>query len=309
MIFLVGNEFIDKWVNNYDPLIDYFELYKQELEKKYGKDIEEKIIKLIIQISIQIKANKDEKFKEKYENKINQIKDEKELIQNKEKYLEIQASSKKNIEKKIKQLDKVLNDKSLLMKEYENRNNKLELEKKIFSIRVLKNMLKEERTNLINKITELNKEMLPKFFLEKQKLIEQKIFYMDIVENISIKSMYKKIVELQKEIIKCMYINLKKAKEKNEIIDIIYQYRYYNLLPILKNKNICNIKELEKGLDKLTKILINKAIDINIKPNMEGNEIILTVFDEQIEDEKIKIDNLENDKLSIKSGKKSKLFI
>ena len=44
---------------------------------------------------------------------------------------------------KIKDIDKTVSNKRLLLEEYEKRNEKLPLEKKIFSIRVLKNNLKK----------------------------------------------------------------------------------------------------------------------------------------------------------------------
>ena len=35
IIYLVGNKFVYKWVNNYDPLVDYFELFQSKLQEKY----------------------------------------------------------------------------------------------------------------------------------------------------------------------------------------------------------------------------------------------------------------------------------
>lgn len=341
MIFLVGNDFIDKWANSNDLMVDYFEIFKMKLDNLYGKELKDKIIKLIIQISIGIKALKEVDYRENTIKKLNLLKEEKTLFENKEKYLSIQANGKKKAEKEIRRIDKIINDKKLLIEEYKKRNDNLSLDKKIFSIRIFKNILKEERSNLIKKIEEYNQKMIPKKFLERRKSINQQLNYMKIVENEGLeKNLHKKIIDLQKEIIKCMYVKLKKTKEKNEIINIIYQYRYYSLLNVSKSKTISNIRELEEDLDKLTLELVDRAVyekiiitiskdknlnkeiirklfllkiieleNINVKITDSDEGCICTTFDEQIEDEEFKIEKLSKENAKIRFNKKVELFI
>ena len=340
MIFLVGNKFIDKWSNDYDPIIDCFELFQNELEKRYGKATKERIITLFLQSAIELKALNDEEFRDKALKKRESLKKENKKFENREEFLLSQSKNKKEAEKEIKRLDKIISNKQLLLEEYQKRNDKLPLEKKIFSVRVLNNLLKEERDDLLEKIKQCNKWMKPKSFLENKKRLERELEIMDTLSEISYKHIYKQEIQLQKEIIKCMYINLKKATDKNDMIDVIYQYRYYNFLPISNNKSIFEIKGLEKSLNKLTKDLIKKAIDmkiitkilnneeanlstikklflskiitledINIKPLLKKDDVYLTVFDEDVEDTRIKIDNITKKDLNIKFNKKTKLFI
>ena len=66
IIYLVGNKFVDKWVNNYEPLVDYFDLFQSQIEKKYGKRIKNNIIKYLLKLSIILKMNIDETLKKKY---------------------------------------------------------------------------------------------------------------------------------------------------------------------------------------------------------------------------------------------------
>ena len=148
------------------------------------------------------------------------------------------------------------------------------------------------------------------------------------------------MINLQNEIIKCMYLNIKNTKEKNILINDIYKYRYYNLLPIENKKCIYEEENLRKSLDKLTKTLIDKAIDmkviikisdnekinyniigkllltkiitlqdINIKFSNEKDKIYLTIYDEEIEDSKIELKNITKEEIKIKFNKKTKLFI
>ena len=162
MISLIGNASIDKWVNNYDPLVDYFELFQSKLEEFYGTEIKEGILKHLIQLSIMINIKYDENFKIEVENKKMLLQEELSNYMNKEEYIIKIADSKKSKEKDIKKLDKIIHDKNLLEKEYKRRNKNLPLEKKIFSVRVLKNKLKEERKEILTEIEELNKIMNPK---------------------------------------------------------------------------------------------------------------------------------------------------
>ena len=154
IIFLIGNTSIDKWVNNYDSLVDYFELFQSKLETLYGKEIKDEILNNLIQLSIMINIKYDEKFKIEIENKKIQL--EKELLNyiNKEEYITKLSNTKKTKEKEIKKIDKIVHNQVLLSKEYDKRNKKLPLEKKIFSIRVFKNEVKKERKECLLAIKE-----------------------------------------------------------------------------------------------------------------------------------------------------------
>ena len=66
-------------------------------------------------------------------------------MSHKETYIETITKQKRELTKKIKQIDETVNDKTLLQKEYIKRNEKLPLKKKIFSARILSKLMKEER--------------------------------------------------------------------------------------------------------------------------------------------------------------------
>lgn len=343
IIFLVGNEFIDKWVNNYEPLVDYFDLFQSKLEEKYGKKIKSKIIYYLLTISVMMKTQKDDNFRKNLENKIDELKEKLNKYENREKYLTEISDLKKQKEKELKKLDKIINNKNDLLKEYENRNKNLPLERKIFSIRVLKNILKEEREKLLEQLKEYNNEMNPKKFLESKNNIIQKLKYLDIFQIDEEEEVSQKIInnliKLQKQIIKCMAIKLVEAKEKEQLVNIIYQYRYYSYLPIYDNINIEKVKELKRNLNELIEDIITKAIqekiliqisdniienniimkkiilskiisleDIEVQITKKNNEFYLTIFDEEIEDENFKLKNINQENIKIKLNKKIKLF-
>lgn len=335
IIYLMGNGFVDKWVNNYEPLVDYFELFQGKLEEKYGSKIKDKITKYLIKASLIIKAQKDEEFRQKLDEKMEELAKEKEELSDKEQYVLSITQKRKDIEEKMKKIDKMLIDKNELLKEYKKRNENLPLEKKIFSIRILKNILKEERKPLLEEYNNYYGKMNPVNYIKRKWINEQKLQYIDGDNDLQ-----GNLVNLQKEIINCMLIDIKKAEEKQDIIENIYKYRYYNLLPVDNENSINTFKGLKQDVNKLSKYLINKAIlskviiqisgeskinyfvteklllskiikleDINLQLHLESQGAIITVFDEKIEDNKIKLKNVTKEELNIKANKKIKLFI
>ena len=337
IIFLGENKFVDKWVNNYEPLIDYFELFQNKIEKKYGTKNKDEIMKKLIRISLKLKMLYDREFEIEVINKQKEFFNEVIKLKNKESYLAELSKEKRQKENKIKTLDQIMNDKNLLIEEYNKRNKKLSLENKIFSIRVLKNNLQKEREEVLKEIKNCNEIMNPKNFIKIKKMTERKFEYFDDIENLELKD---EVIELQKKIIKCMYFELQNIKEKNEMIEFIYKYRYYNLLPIENRKNIYEIDKLKMSLNKLTRAMIDKSIEmkviskltenqeenysitgkllllkiielknINLKLIEEEKKNYLIIYDEEIEDTRIELENITKKKLKIGNKKKTKLFI
>ncbi len=340
MIYLLGNKFVDKWVNNYDPMVDYFELFQEEIKQNYTGEIEEKIRTNIINLAILKKIDYDKNFKREIKTKYEENENIFYELENTSMYISKISQYKKQLEKRIKEIDKTINNKELLIQEYEEKNKNLPLEKKIFSIRVLKKLLIDERNDLLEEIQKQNKLIEPKYFLNEKNTIKTKLNFFSIIKKENLKKeLNKNLLNLQKEIIKCMYMDTKKIETKQELIEQIYKYRYYSLLPLNNKELICTEKELSSYLDKLTKKLIDKAIkmkvinkistkelinyeitkklllskiislqDINLKPNMKEKNIIFTIYDEEIEDDKICINNMAKEDLNIKLNKKIKLF-
>ena len=336
IIFLLGNKFVDKWVNDYNSLIDYFEIFQTEIEKQYGKNMKEHIINEIIKLSIMIYSKYNNDFKYNILEKKPQIENLYYEIQDKEKYISKVSKCKKQKEKEIKNIDKILSNKELIAQEYEKRNDKLPLEKKIFSVRVLKNTLKEERENLLLEIENLNNSIKPKEFIKQRENISQKYEILcNIEENIE-NNIYNTIIELQKNIIKCINKKIREVSIKQDLIEIIYQFRYFCYLPITLKTNISEDKKIQRYIEKTGKELIKKAIadklipqitedenlnykitkkillskiisleDINIKVIENKGNMLLTVFDEDIEDFEI---NIKKEGLKMKVNKKVKFI-
>ena len=123
---------------------------------------------------------------------------------------------------------------------------------------------------------------------------------------------------------------------------MIYEFRYYNLIPFSYDKFVYQSKELKKELEETGKTLITKAEELNVIDKINKNEdmnylflknifsfriisledlyikiisekdkLFLQVFDEDVYEEKIEIcslDNLNKKDFELKFNKKVKLL-
>ena len=340
---LVGYEFLNEWIANKEFIIDFFEEFEDRFEKIYGKGNMEEHIKFLEKISILLAIRLNPKMKEKIKKEKVETDRKMEEIKDNQKFTQEQTKKKRNLVEEIKKIDETLNNKELLQKEYENRNELLPLDKKIFSGRILSQIMAKEREEKIKKIENINKLLKPQEFVKYKKDLEEKEKYLKYIETENIENEIEKcLIKLQKEFIKCYKIKIEKIQTKQEVIKSIYELRYYNLLPYTQNKNICQIKEIQKELEELKHQLLKKAYemkvteqfakndeihyeliknifdirvinleDLYIKVIKEKEKYYIQLFDENIFEEKIEIKDSENitkKDLEIRLNKKVKIF-
>ncbi len=320
---LVGADFLNNWIYDKEQIVDYYDLFDTKLKQLYGEKMQNRIIEDINKISILLdmkydknKKNRMFKSKEEIEAKLKELSD-------KEAFIKKVTKIKKNLNKKIRLIDTILNDKDLLKEEYDKRNAQLSKEQKIFSIKVLSNIMKEEREKNIQILKKQNTMLNPQKFVKYVKTLEERYKYLKLVNIADTdinREIEKEILDFQKNFLECFKIKVENAKSREEIKDLIIEYRYYLNIPYTNSKKIINSRTLNKGLDKLAEILILKAIkekvlfkisideELNIKViknifktkiiDFEGiylkitkeDEIInLQMFDENVFDQKIEI--------------------
>ena len=149
-------------------------------------------------------------------------------------------------------------------------------------------------------------------------------------------------IKLQKIFLRCYKTIINKIESKSEILDYIYEFRYYCLLPFNEEKNINEVEDLEKEIKEVRKMLINKAqelkviipiskkeeIDDEILKNIfniraisleeiyiklikEKDKYYIQFFDDDVFEEKLEIKemgNINKKDLEIKFNKKIKIF-
>ena len=340
---LIGNKFLNKWIKNNEFIIDYYDLFCENLESIYGKENKDKLIDLLSKISIllSIKFNtlkKEEllKTKEKIENQLKEIED-------KEKFVENITKDKTKVTREIKKIDKTLSDKELLQKEYLKRNEKLPLESKIFSMRILAQIMEKEREDYIKQLDKLNELQNPKKFVIYQNVLEEKYKYLKLIDTENIEKDIDDTKEkIQKLFLDMIKIRIKNCQTKQSIENLVFELRYYLLLPYRYENNsfasnILNQENLQNKIIEVEKLLIKKAIDLKYiqkfsnndytnkkkKKNIFNNRIInlndsymkitkekdkyfIQIFDENIFEEKIEIQKPKD--LEIKLNKKTEIM-
>lgn len=325
---LLSKEFMNSWNADTDGIIDYVAIMKKELTQKYDEQTATEIIHLLNQISIinyaeESKANKEylKTELEKIEQKIQEYEDKKSYIN---KYTEM----KKQATKEIVEIEKILSQESKLKQEYDKRNEGVAIDQKIFSVRVLKQQLIDKKNMLLAEIEESNYYLNPENYIsEKEETYKQKEL-LEVYDYTKIKK-HQLVVQLETIVLNCFEKEIETSDEE-KLIQLIYQFRYFMLIPFNNNQNVKDIAKLKKTTQHIEQQLISKAIaskvitripseitdnllktrivnleELYFKITKEEEEYYVQIFDENISEEKFKIEPAES---KIKLNKKIKIF-
>ena len=337
---LVGEQFLNSWVTNKEYVIDYYEEFQNELSEKFGIELKEKIISLLEKLSILLEIEVNPEFKKTLK-KLNKENEEKllEFADNKA-FVAKLTEDKKEINKELKRIEKILSNKEALTKECA----KIDMDdKKVFNIKVFEKRLKLEKQNLLDKFEELNKLLNPKKFIAEKTKLETRKEILKIAEiKDKKKEKEKTLKELQKIFLQCFLAFINKAETKEEIINLIYNLRYYIFLPFNEKNDLADVKDLKKELYEVIESLLKKAIDFKIitaisEDEAENIELLQYIFKTRITsiegiyisikkendiysiefsdnnensyEEKFEVNNIKKEMLTIKPNKKIKVFL
>ena len=250
-------------------------------------------------------------------------------------YLEEITNTKKELTKKIEKVDKMINNQEQLKKEYDKRNAKLPNKDKIFSVRQLVNKMEVERQEYIDKIKECNVLLEPKSYVARKEKVNQEYEFLKKL-NFRGENQNHDLEELCKLFLQCFRIKIEKAVVKQEIIDYVYELRYFGFLMIDKEKSVKDTESLHKEFEETVQALYKKAKNINAIEEITKDEdinfkITQKIFDSKmidlnnmvirtkVKDEKLLIEYYDVNVLettielqpekTIKLNKKTKLFV
>ena len=255
------------------------------MEEGYNKSISDNFYYSFCNVLI-VNSKKSEKEKAKKE--VTKLIKEYEDIKDKDRYLEKVSEEKKKIARQIRKIEKITEDRKLLIEEYNLRNSKLPDDKKIFNVSELSDILlkeKEKYEKLILKLTEIS---APSVYEENKKNIEDKIEVLKPVLDEDA-SLYKYLIILQKNFLKCVSKEVEAAETKEDFINLIYTIRYYRNIHLTSDKMIKEIPELNNILNKiackLVTIMCKKSIfTIFCKDIAMNYKIILQALNSSIVD-------------------------
>ena len=252
---------------------DYINVIYRAFNDMYLEEKVEDIVNDINIIALVMSAKESSKVAMKLK-KIYQDTNEKlDLMKNKTKFLNEITKRKKVINEKIKNIDKMLNNRDLLREEYDLRNEKLANEDKIFSISHLAKMLEIEREDLLLELRKDNKLLEPmEYITEKDKLEKESKFITSVINAMENSNFMSDLVkQTQIEFIKCFIIQIEQAESKVELINLLYKFRYYCLLPINELQKIRDVPEFKDGIKEVVNILIDKCIDTKVIENISNS--------------------------------------
>lgn len=319
---LLGEEFLYNWSQDNDGIIDYLEIFAEEVTAKYGKDVLENLKELLIKLAISNIAKNNKEFAIEIYQKLEQLNQEIKDYDNTLKKVQDITNHKKEVTKQITAIDKILTQESKLKEEYEKRDD-------VFNIKVLRQELKTKKQQLLNKIEEANYLLIPSNYLnEKNKLIEKQ----QLLNNINMEQakVEELLIEFENNFLQCFKTKIKSVTEPEETIKLIYQFRYFMLLPFNLEKKIKDVEELRNIILQIEKQLWKKAIEQKVIVNMpfeimqhvfktriiileelyykiteKSEKHYVQIFDENVSEEKFEIKPVEN----MKINKKIKIFI
>lgn len=290
LLYLMGQEFVQKWIQNDTYLADYIDLLKAFIKENFGEKRADEFVPLFLKLIIDITASKDEGQYRFWKEKSQELEDELKGLEDKAKFLEQQTKEKKKYTKQIEEIDKMLNNKELLRKEYEKRNSKLPNKEKIFSISHLVDRLNNEREELLEQIKECNSLIEPKGYVSRKQEVEEKVKFLTSLDLEQKVDRRLKIVELCSIFLECFQIKIAKAQTKQEIIDYIYELRYYGFLILDREETkLKEVMQLKPLFEETRKSLLEKAKKLNaieeVTEDEEINQKILNnIFDSRMID-------------------------
>ena len=318
---LFGKEFMDNWIQDKDGIIDYFEVMAND-GKKYGKQTIERLKELLIKIAMINGVKENKEFSDQISKKLKEVKKELKVYEDTETNIERLSENRRKAMKQLKDIEKILRQESRLMAEYEKRDN-------VFNIKVLKKEFSDKRSKLLNEISEYNYLLNPMNYMKEKKKLEDEKARLD-VKRTTKKQKEELIAEFIEIFLKCFNIKIKESIEQEEIVKLIYQFRYFMCLPYDLESNVKDIKKFEEDIEKTEKLLAKKAIDNKVinkipfevmqhiletriivleelyyKVEQEEEKYYVQIFDENITEEKIEIKSIGKTKIN----KKIKIFM
>lgn len=324
---ILGEKFLDNWCKDKDGIIDYLDVFIEEMSKKYGEEIANKQKELLIKIAIANTAKNNKKYIQ-YISEKNQKIEEQNYENNQKKVIEI-TNNKKQLLQELNEIEKILGQEVRLKEEYEKSNEEAPIDKKIFNIRVLKQQLIDKKQALLKEIEKHNNLLNPLNYLEeKRKILEQKQRLQNA--QLSQKEIEKIFIEFIENFLRCFRILIQKIRDEEEVVKLIYKFRYFMLLPFNLKKSIKDIEQLKQSIIETEKKLVQKAIkkkvivdlpfeimqhvfetriiileELYYKISRKDEKYYVQIFDENVSEEKFEIIPVEKTKIN----KKIKIFI
>ena len=284
LLVILGEKFLYEWRTYGSTRRDFLDEAKKYIKYFTGNE------KYLISLYKLIYLNSSNKEKEKITLKLREDIKLLKKMNDTPKYIEEIKNKKQKFEKRIRKFDTVLEEPELLEKEFIKANSKLEEAKRIKSLKRYKQLIEKEREKIVKEIEEIDYILKPENFSKKKEFLKKSYEIYTSKQTLD-----EIIIENQKYFLNFVDKKLSKMKTRDEILDVLYELRYYKSLRVSKGKLIVEIEEIDNEVDKIMKKAITmlcklgaiRIISMDINLNFE---IIKYALDTKImELEKIKL--------------------
>lgn len=327
LLILFGTDFMNGWLECSSSEANHFEVLK-------GEVLGTKFIETLTQylyFTLEDKKKVDKIIKVK--------KEELKKISDKPKFSEECKKEKMKLLTEIEKLDKLLNNKEILMNNYITENLKLKESKRFSTINAYRKELEKRREICLKNIQSINYKQNPVNYIKYKKELED----IALIDESTIKDKNQYIKKIQLEFLKALEEKVGYLENEEEIISYIYKIRYYKYLYLDENMQVKDDTELLSRIDDIMESLIEKACEkeiirvisqkfkvnveiiknildnkiinleeIRFEVNYKAGKIIVTVYDKEVYEKDFELSEKMSKKeleLLVKPNKLLKLFI
>lgn len=317
---MLGEEFLDNWCKDKDGIIDYLEQLTDIVPKQKN---------LLIKIAMANTLRENPQFAQNINDKSKKINEEIEKYEDTKSRIINLTNYKKKLLQELNNIEMLLGQKEKLKEQYEKQNEEAPIDKKMFNIRTFKKNLENKKQQILEEIEQNNYFLNPTNYIEeKSKLLEQKQKLENVKQDQS--QIEKWLIEFIENFLKDFKLLIKKAKREEGITKLIYQFRYFMLLPFDMEKSVKDVEILKSKITDVEKLLTKTAIekkvinnvpfeimkhvfktkiiileDLYYKITSKDEKKYVQIFDENVSEEKFEITSTEK----MKINKKIKIFI
>jgi len=329
MQIILGEEFLDNWCEDKDGIIDYLELFQDEITQKYGEDMAQTQKELLEKIAISNTAKENKEFAKHISKQLKQLDKEIKKYDNTQEKIEEIIEHKKQLLKELSNIEKILGQKVRLKQEYEKVNEQAPIDKKIFNIKVLEKQLNSTKQQLLEQLEEANYLLNPSNYLKEKNKLQMQKERLELA-HLTQKETEEMLIQFLRNFLKCFKLMCEDAKDEDDIVRLIYQFRYFMLLPFNLTKSVKDVETLKEDIMETEVVLVEKAIqekvitkvpfeimrhvfetriiileDLYYKITSNNGKYYVQIFDENVSEEKFEISPIEK----MKINKKIKIFV
>ncbi len=260
LIILLGESELEELVKGTNVIENLY----THLKNLYGKTKSDDVVSRFVKTCMLIYMDSNDKNEQEVLEYFNKKQDELNEFINKSEF--ISKISKKNNEnmKVVSKIDSIINSKTLLNKKFSSKK----VSSKYKDIDSYKIYLIKCKNKVINEIARNKRLMNPFEYVKEKNAVQDEVNKLnditvcynndEIIQNT--------LVDLQKKIIACFYKKIEVYDLKKELLNLVYEVRYYNCLP-LEGENLKDHRLLKNEIEKfqiefVNKLKKNKVVDI-----------------------------------------------